>query len=60
MSKSEDADKDSALKKVVRTGFLHNHGPFEKDCNSGCGVYEIGRQITSYDPAQKKHVPIKQ
>ena len=34
--------------------FLHNHGVFDSDCNEKCGWYEIGRQLTTYDPEAKK------
>jgi hypothetical protein len=58
MSGSSEDKKE--LKEVVRKViFVHDHSPLAQDCNPGCGRYELGKQLTSYDPAQKKAVPVK-
>ncbi|MBI2624971.1 MAG: hypothetical protein HYW70_01375 [Candidatus Nealsonbacteria bacterium] len=36
--------------------FVHDHSPFARDCNEYCGWYEIGKQLTRYDPLSKKQV----
>ena len=42
----------------MKKAFLHNHGVFTYDCNDGCGWYEVGQQLTKYDPETKKQVVV--
>jgi hypothetical protein len=56
----DERDKKSELALLARgLVFVHAHGGFAEDCNPHCGHYNIGKQVTTYDPAQKKFVPVK-
>ena len=58
---AEDGENEKSELKLLERGlvFVHAHGGFAEECNTHCGHYKIGEQVTAYDPVQKKLVPVK-
>jgi hypothetical protein len=43
-----------------RKMYVHDHSPLAKECNVGCGWYELGEQLTFYSATLKRGVKFEE